>query len=222
MYTDPAVVRRKVERELREYVERIDHFRARGIWVLEYFFPELLVVFMTTKVPPFPVAPFGVVLNLSNYDVEPPSIRFVNPLTRAPLKASEVPFPFPRFEVVGNVPQPTPAVEAAVEGVPGQAAPPAQPVPQQVQLRHIGNLVQAWGPSDDRPFICLPGVREYHDNPGHTGDPWWLHRASGAGRIVRLLDLLAKYGTEQMGEMVYHVQYQQFHQFQVQPRVGPL
>jgi Predicted metal binding domain len=83
MYTDPAVVRRKVERELKDFVQRIDHFRARGIWILEYTFPELLVAFVATKVKPYAIAPYGVVMDLRNYDVEPPSIRFVNPMTRA-------------------------------------------------------------------------------------------------------------------------------------------
>lgn len=34
------------------------------------------------------------------------------------------------------------------------------------------------------PFLCLPGIREYHIHPQHTGDDWLLHRASGAGRIA--------------------------------------
>ena len=67
------------------------------------------------------------------------------------------------------------------------------------------DLLQAWAPEDDRPFVCLQGVREYHDNPGHTGDPWWLHRAKGMGGICRLLDLLSKYGTEAMREAEYQM-----------------
>jgi hypothetical protein len=36
-------------------------------------------------------------------------------------------------------------------------------------------------PATQRPFLCLPGIREYHSHPQHTGDDWLLHRGSGAG-----------------------------------------
>lgn len=197
MYADPIVVRRKVERELKEFVERIDHFRSRGIWVLEYSFPELLVAFVAAKVKPYPVAPYGVLLDLSNYDVEPPSIRFVNPFTRAPLKGGEIPTRLVRLRTIADTQ--TPEGAAAVQ----EQANPAQGV--QV---HPDALLQWWSEADDRPFVCLQGVREYHENPGHTGDPWWSHRAVGAGRIVRLLELISRYGTESMVALQINVQVQ--------------
>jgi len=39
-------------------------------------------------------------------------------------------------------------------------------------------------PDTGRPFLCLPGIREYHNHPQHTGDDWLLHRATGAGRLA--------------------------------------
>jgi hypothetical protein len=36
----------------------------------------------------------------------------------------------------------------------------------------------------EAPFLCIAGVREYHDHPGHSGDSWDLHRTTGAGRVV--------------------------------------
>lgn len=39
-------------------------------------------------------------------------------------------------------------------------------------------------PVTGRPFLCLPGIREYHDHPQHSGDSWLLHRPSGAGRLA--------------------------------------
>jgi hypothetical protein len=39
-------------------------------------------------------------------------------------------------------------------------------------------------PETGRPFLCLPGIREYHNHPQHTGDDWLLHRVSGAGRLA--------------------------------------
>lgn len=38
------------------------------------------------------------------------------------------------------------------------------------------------------PFLCLPGLREYHSHPQHSGDDWLLHRSSGAGRLAVICD----------------------------------
>lgn len=43
-------------------------------------------------------------------------------------------------------------------------------------------------PATLRPFLCVPGVREYHDHPQHTGDDWFLHRASRAGSLWTICD----------------------------------
>lgn len=199
MYTDPAVVRRKVERELKDFVARIDHYRSRGIWILEYRFPELLVAFATPNIKPYALVPYAVLMDLSNYDVEPPSLRFVNPFTREPLRRREIPTNLQRLKLPGN-PLQFPAIMFNPQQ-PGAMLALAPGVLSQ-------DLLQAWTPEDDEPFVCLQGVREYHDNPGHTGDPWWLHRGKGMGGICRLLDLLSKYGTEAMREPAYQMKFE--------------
>jgi hypothetical protein len=194
MYTDPAVVRRKVERELQDYADRQGHYRARGIWILHYQFPELLVAFVTPKIKPFPTVPYGVLFELSNYDIEPPSLRFVDPLTLVPLKRREIATSLIRRRAGVGLPA-------------GIVVPPAQPNPL------VGSpvaaideaLLQYWTLEDDRPFVCLQGVREYHDNPGHTGDSWWLHRGKQAGSILRLMDVLSRYGTEAMTQQLFNI-----------------
>lgn len=45
-------------------------------------------------------------------------------------------------------------------------------------------------PETGQPFLCVPGTREYHSHPQHSGDDWLLHRGSGEGRLVPLCDLL--------------------------------
>jgi hypothetical protein len=47
---------------------------------------------------------------------------------------------------------------------------------------------------EDIPFLCIAGVREYHEHPAHSGDAWELHRQAGAGRLVRLLEVIDTYG----------------------------
>lgn len=45
------------------------------------------------------------------------------------------------------------------------------------------------------PFVCIPGVREYHNHPAHTGDSWFLHRNKGGeGTLGFLLEKLYEYG----------------------------
>lgn len=38
-------------------------------------------------------------------------------------------------------------------------------------------------PTTGQAFLCLPGIREYHTHPQHTGDDWLLHRSSHAGAL---------------------------------------
>jgi hypothetical protein len=55
-------------------------------------------------------------------------------------------------------------------------------------LLHRGNHVDSNGvlspvvldshPVFQRPFLCMRGIREYHEHPQHTGDDWMLYRMS--------------------------------------------
>ena len=74
--------------------------------------------------------------------------------------------------------------------IPGLQAPPGGGIPRVIQEQP---LMQAAKP-DDIPFLCIAGVREYHDHPAHSGDAWELHRKAGAGRLVRLLEVFETYG----------------------------
>jgi hypothetical protein len=108
---------------------------------------------------------FGALLDFTDYDLRPPSVTLVDPFTSRPLQTPEMMVTFARL-----VP---PA---------GPNMPPA-----------ITQLLQSH--SDNRPFICLPGIREYHEHPAHTGDSWLLHRGSPEGTLHFLLEKLHHYGT---------------------------
>jgi hypothetical protein len=55
-------------------------------------------------------------------------------------------------------------------------------------------LLQTEGP-ENTPFICIPGVREYHNHPSHTGDSWLLYRKkAGVGTLGYLIEKLYQYG----------------------------
>ena len=179
-FVEPKVSRRKFEREIREYRRNEDEYIKRGWLLVEASFPCVLVVLCATKVKP-PAVITGVSFDFTNYDTLPPSVRLVNPFTGDPYKSSELPT-FLKRQVVG------PPVD-------GFQLPPGIVPPGGIPLRVITQqaLMQSYGP-DDIPFLCVAGVREYHEHPAHSGDAWELHRASGAGRLIRLLEVIDTYG----------------------------
>ena len=169
-FVDPAVSRKKFRREVAEFRAQAHEYRQRG-WYLAYAkFPEALVILATAKTQPITIL-CGVWFEYSNYDAVPPSVRLVHPLTCVPYRPEELPTPLLR-----RLPEPVPP--RAVGG--------------EVQVQP---LMQAHS-ANEIPFLCIAGVREYHEHPAHSGDHWELHRRSGAGRIVRLVEVVSKYGLE--------------------------
>lgn len=60
---------------------------------------------------------------------------------------------------------------------------------------------------DEKPFVCIPGVREYHEHTFHTGDSWFLYRSKGKeGSLCFILDNLQLYGISHI--RAYQVQIQ--------------
>ena len=43
-------------------------------------------------------------------------------------------------------------------------------------------------PSTKQPFLCLPGIREYHWHPQHSGDDWFLHRPMHEGSLSNICE----------------------------------
>ena len=50
------------------------------------------------------------------------------------------------------------------------------------------NLVVQSHPDTNRPFFCVPGIRQYHEHPQHSGDSWLLHRHTGEGSLATICD----------------------------------
>lgn len=183
---DPEVSRAKFDREVAAYRKLEATYRKRGWLLLDAAFPEIFVVFAATKIRPAPIVA-GVVVDFTDYDLQPPSVRFVDPFTREKLLASNV-----HFQMLRRPPMP---------GIP----PDAMAALMQQGALQVSNMIQA-NRADDYPFICLPGVREYHDNPAHTGDSWLLHRGSGEGSLVFILEKIWMYGVDPLS--AYNIQIQ--------------
>lgn len=171
-YVEPAVSRAKFEQELAEFRDLSAEYHANGWFLLEADFPQILVILAAPQLQP-PAIITGVLLDYTNYDAEPPSVRLVNPFTREPYRAKELPTRLNR------------AVEGQTLNLPG--------VPGELKMQGAQPLMQAHD-EDDIPFLCIAGVREYHQHPAHSGDAWELHRPAGAGRLVRLVEVIHTYG----------------------------
>ena len=174
-YVDPSVSRTKFEREIDDYRALESDYRARGWFLVKAEWPVVVVVLASNQTKP-PAIVAAVQFDYSNYDAEPPSVRFIDPFSGRLLPFNELPTRLPR-------------------GVPGQEMPMPVPGGPKVQVMMAQDLMQAHSPKDI-PFLCVPGVKEYHDHPGHSGDPWEVHRSAGEGRLVRLLGVISKYGLE--------------------------
>lgn len=168
-YVEPVVSRRKFDREIADYRRLERDYQRRGWFLAEASYPTVVVVLTAPHVSPSPVVT-GALFDYTNYDARPPSVRLVNPFTREPYRADQLPTPLNR------------GVRHAMPGA-----------PDGMQMLTRQPLMQWYTPTEI-PFLCLAGVREYHDHPGHSGDSWELHRPTGAGALVRLLDVIHTYG----------------------------
>lgn len=174
-FVDPAVSRAKFDQEIAEFRHLEAEYRRRGWFLIDADFPHVLVLLGAPSVSP-PAIVCGAAFDYSNYDAQPPSVRLVNPFTAEPYVAEKLPTQLNR------------ALPAQAVQLPG--------LPQgNIEMRAAQPLMQA-ASGGDIPFLCIAGVREYHDHPGHSGDSWELHRPSGAGRLSRLLEIIHRYGVE--------------------------
>lgn len=173
---DPVISRTKFDREISDFRALASEYGLRGWFLVEAVFPHAFVILAAPQLKPPPLIT-GVTFDYTDYDLSPPSVRLVNPFTREPWRGEELPTTLRR------------RVEGEPMLIPGLQLPPGAPMPRMVQEQP---LMQAY--PDGIPFLCIAGVREYHNHPAHSGDVWELHRAAGAGRLARILEVVDTYG----------------------------
>lgn len=212
LLVDPSVSRAKFEREISDYRRMEQEYLRRG-WILvgaEY--PQVVVLFAAPKLAPSPVL-FGVVVDFTNYDFWAPSVRFVHPFTLEPLRFDQMPTRLPKRvpvsapalspEIVAALPDglafasdvpPNPPPGAGAAGLPRPdgAADGSPAVSVDLQVFQPQYLLQHQ--QDMRPFLCIKGVREYHDHPFHSNDPWLAYRGTGVGRLYHILNVIYRHG----------------------------
>jgi len=159
---NPEISKAKFNEELQLFLSCEEVHRKRGILLLKSEFPDIILSFSATQINPA-VHVFAVRINYDNYDLQPLSVRFINPFTWENLHSMPTPL-MPR-KIVNE------------EGI----------------VTEYMDLVQK--DLVGLPFICLPGIREYHEHPAHTGNSWLLHRkCAGEGTLGFLIEKFYEFG----------------------------
>lgn len=199
-FVDTRVTRTKFDREVSSFLKHSDNYRKEGIICLKVhfpifefalfgnqgrfqvnlppvtlngnvFIPETIVV--NTKAP---ILLFAIRIDYSNYDVVPPSLRIIDPLTSDLTKAVlYAPVIFPSQQDQNNL------------------------VHDQFKVQNQALLLED---NEGKLFVCLRGLREYHLHPDHSGDPWLLHRISNKGSIINILDQLQLYAVSNYNSLL--------------------
>lgn len=210
---DPGVSRAKFDREVDAFRRHEREHRRQGWLLLQAEFPKVLLVLAAPQLRPAAVL-FGVAVDFTNYDVDPLSVRLVNPWTEELLHAREllspllrvVPAPVPAAaseSKVDNLPIAAEAGDRLPAGTPeevvAQEGPPERAPNAPLQL---GRLMQ-WWTDENIPFLCMRGVREYHRHPAHTGDAWLLHRGRGEGSLAAMLSAIHDHGMAPIRDYVF-------------------
>lgn len=172
---DPAVSRSKFDRELSALKQIEEYNRERGVILIDANFPVIKLAFYAYRIRPLILA-FTVKLDFTNYDIEPPSLCFIDLITNKELTHPELNIQLMRFQ--------------ALQQENGNQT--FQPLQDLIQSHRPKNL----------PFVCLPGIREYHKHPVHSNDSWLTRRGKGEGTLGFIIDQLHKYGTEPLNGLL--------------------
>ena len=164
-YMEPEVSLIKFTEEISEFHKIIDEWRKKGVFLILEDYPIVEFLFTTPKLRPSAIA-FAVRIDFTNYDIEPPSLKFICPFTKKILTRQEILAKFPQIKMPDKVD-------------------PTIPIQNQIQSQDLLQNHQ-----NEPPFFCIAGIKEYHDHPAHTGDSWLLHRTKGEGRLGFILDQL--------------------------------
>lgn len=149
--------RERLVGELDDWTANAERYRQRGWLLLAQDLNDL-----TVDVGFLAAVAFGdrhldimttcIRLRYDNYDLWPPSLRFIDPRTGG--------LTMPPVQAVDRVGTDSDEVRNALLGHPIEGV----------------------------PFLCLPGIREYHSHPQHSGDDWLLHRERGDGKLAVICD----------------------------------
>jgi hypothetical protein len=181
MLLDPGVERRKFDREVALLEKNAARLQALGAWVVRKERPEIDVMFVP-RVPLrvlVPIAKRPGLLTPQTYQaVEYPAISGRAFGVRVDLRGYD---------------QAAPSITFRDPWSWDLSAYAALPIGQLADDPKKPQIVLLDGhPTVKRPFLCLRGVREYHEHPQHDGDDWAMYRS--ATNVYVLVERIARIG----------------------------
>ena len=90
---DPEVTKIKFASEVSKFNAVAEIYRSKGIICTKVSFPDIYFIFAIPKLIPSSIV-YSVRINFTNYDVEPPSVVFINPFTEELVRRDQVPIAF--------------------------------------------------------------------------------------------------------------------------------
>lgn len=164
---DPEVCRLKFEREINRLAEQRSALQSRGIFVLDsptYPIVDLLVVprhpLQVAVAAPQSgsiILPQGAMMVVEVPSLSARAFKAHFDLTDYDLRAPSLEFRDPWTENLLSYDTMFRALEYEKE--------------RKAHLVLLGDH-----PTTHKPFLCLRGIREYHEHPQHSGDDWLLYR----------------------------------------------
>lgn len=101
-YVDPEVTKLKFEKELQEFKILENEYREKGVVCFHVTSFSVSLIFAVPHLKPQPIA-FAVNIDYTNWDVEPPSIKFIDPFTNILLPREEIRIKFFQVRNKNNV-----------------------------------------------------------------------------------------------------------------------
>lgn len=186
---DPAVSQAKFDAEIARFEAHRASYAKRGWWLIQADFPIAEIAFLSTKLKP-PIIALTARFDFTDFDLKPLSVKFIDAFTGSELPAEQLPSRMKRLD-------PAFPPEMATAMLAQGHQPPHQ------------DLIQAYPGQPG--FLCLPGVREYHEHPAHSGDAWELHRATGEGAMLQIAEKIWQYGSDPIDQVAIEIRqsYQQ-------------
>ncbi len=83
-YVEPSVSQTLFDDEVRAFKNLQDDWRVKGVFLVKEEFPVVEFIFTTPTLTPAAIV-FSVVIDFANYNIEAPSVKFINPFTRSTL-----------------------------------------------------------------------------------------------------------------------------------------
>ena len=166
MQVDSEVTRRKFDDEVRRLVGQRSELEARGILLLHSTqYPVVELLFVPRHKLRIPVATPPPGFNIppgATFAVEIPSLavrafKAHFDLTDFDLRAPSLEFRDAWTDELLVIGQMSPALDFDSE-------------------RKLYPVLLLDHPITHKPFLCMRGIREYHEHPQHTGDEWLLYR----------------------------------------------